>query len=136
VNRNDDDRRVPHILGVLCLAIGMSPGQSLHISPQVTEDFAVTPDTAVPSWSQPLGITVLGADKLDYTYVGPLRSTVQTVDFAVVSPSTGVAPAVTYVSLNPYVVPYLRRGTYTTLLQFAMPGQTQELRTPSPSLDS
>jgi uncharacterized protein (TIGR03437 family) len=73
-----------------------------------------------PQYSQ---ITVSGASQLGYRYIGGVTSDGQP-NFAVVSPSTGIAPGTILVSLNPSIVSSLPSMIYKVTLQFAAPGQT------------
>jgi uncharacterized protein (TIGR03437 family) len=54
----------------------------------------------------------------------PLTPTNAPTNFIVVSPSSGVTPALLWVGLNSNVVPYMPTGTYSVHLQFATPGQS------------
>ena len=108
--------------------IGMA--QSLIVSPSLIR-FTATVDSFSSPGPEQLALRVVGADKLEFKFVGVVPSQTGGPNFVIVSPSSGVAPAVVWLALNPNVVPYMGSGGYALELQFATPGQSCPMPAPA-----
>jgi uncharacterized protein (TIGR03437 family) len=81
---------------------------------------------------QNIGVGEVGGSSVPFKFAGAVTPDGQPSNVFVVSPSSGLTPALLRVALNPNVVPYLPSRTYAAILQFATTGQTCPAR-PSPT---
>jgi len=101
------------------IAVRTGTAQFLEVTPRVLMEFIGTADSANVAGIQQVGLGVVGADKLAFKVV-----VLGNPNFVVVSPASGMAPALVSIGLNPNVVPYLRSGNHSLSVQFAAPGQS------------
>ncbi len=110
----------------LCgLLLGAHPGaaQSLDVGPSSIRFTATADSFALPA-PQGIGIGRVGDNKIEFKLAGVVPALPGGPNFVVVSPSSGVAPTLVWVALNPNVVPYLASGSYALILGFAPVGQS------------
>jgi hypothetical protein len=107
----------------LLASIGALAAQPrLNVGPNEIQFRAVADSFDLPS-PRMLGIGPVGTtDPVPFKFAGGYFS--NEPNFLVVSPSSGVTPALLWVALNPNVVAYLPSGAHAISLQFAAPGET------------
>lgn len=120
-------RTIPVLAAVLVLAaLQNASGQSVSASPSFFS-FEATSDSVSLQGPQAFSIEPVGADKVSFRFVGVHTPNNAGADFVVVSPSSGVAPELLWLGLNPNVVPSLAPGIYYLSLLFTTPGQSEPI---------
>lgn len=93
----------------------------VHSSPaQGVLQYLGTADSTELPVAQEVGIAVpAGAS---FKYFGVVLDRPSELNFVVVSPSSGVAPAFSWIGMNPSIVPYLSPGGYGLVVNFGVAG--------------
>lgn len=109
---------------VLIAHVGMS--QPLKMSPPDSIGYSIfyaSADSLSLLYEfKSFGISALGGGKVPFKIAAlPLETA---PNFLLVSPPSGVTPAIVEVGLNPNVVPYLPPGSYSAKIYFSAPDQT------------
>ena len=105
----------------MLLTIGLASAQPpIEVSPTRVSVTATT-DTAYLGLLGvgPVGIATAGNLPFKLAGFRPSNSGDPDIDFLIVSPSSGIAPAVVDIALNPNVVPYMPSGVYERDVLFA-----------------
>jgi uncharacterized protein (TIGR03437 family) len=123
----DVARTVVMVCGLLA-AVGTAMGQSLVVRPILLDNFIAHADSLnldSSAWALPqmVSVTAVDGSNVPFKFAGAVTASGKP-NFVVVSPSSGVTPALLFVALNRNVVPYLPAGTYGAALQFAASGQS------------
>ncbi|MDQ2945859.1 MAG: hypothetical protein M3Y27_07955, partial [Acidobacteriota bacterium] len=111
------------LVGSLLIGSHAGAAQPLPVGPIFIRFTATADSFALPA-PEGIGIGRVGDDKIEFKLVGIVPALPGGPNFVVVSPSSGVAPTLVLVGLNPNVVPYLGSGSYALSLQFAPAGQS------------
>lgn len=115
------------LVGVCGLLLGAQQGQAQRLvsgGPDFIQFTATADSLPLPAGSSGFGVGVIGAERLPFEVVIVTPGVRPPPNFVTVTPSSGMAPTVVRVALNPDVVPYMLPGpNYGLVVSAVVPGQ-------------